>query len=122
MTDPKSEDEFRDCLDDGPVIEQLHVQLNAASFVEQENQIHPSLQLAESALAKGFAASQNDVVPHTPTTPTTPTARSSGSDPEKAGANVIVLNPVDLKTIGENTLSPTEQEKEGKRNHSLAII
>ncbi|KAI9494555.1 hypothetical protein BDB00DRAFT_308513 [Zychaea mexicana] len=114
----EEKEEFRDCLDGDQVVGQLQEQLNAASFVEQENKTHPSLQLASTALSKGITLDAfNNVVPPTPTSsgPSTPERRVSSSssiDPEKAGANLIQINPVDLKTIGENTLTPAEQEKE----------
>lgn len=129
----KDSEEFKDCVDEDtsvstfvtdeprtkPELDEASLdQLHELSLSDKDGQIHPSLQLVSTALMQGYISSElTDVVPvpkvnKKPETSKDDTAKQIVG--ESKNANTIIINAVDLKSIGENTLKPREQEKEGK--------
>lgn len=87
-------------------IERLQDQLKSTTFFEEEKQIHPA----------SIGRSAEDVAPRK-TPPIIGEEEKAGvSSEEKASANMILIKTVELKSIGENTLRPREQEKEGNKD------
>lgn len=94
--------------DQGNTMEELQAQVNAI-HLDKDSPLHPTLLLASNALSDDFP------IPKPPTTTVQPstTPDSNTSSAEKNGANNVLIEPLDPKLIGENTLKPREQEREG---------